>query len=96
MPVFDPVKHYPPHEQDNPFYVQQHGYLLRSQQSTLDEMAAAVDRVSKLQLPVVSTHGPRPFNMQVYLDQIGYCLITRGKVSIDSLKCGPSYFPVNN
>lgn len=46
--MFDPVLHYPSHEQDNRYFVQQYGYLLRPLQSTIDGIAVAVANVAKL------------------------------------------------
>jgi hypothetical protein len=103
MPTYDPAIHYPPHEQDNPYFVQQHGYLERPHPKTLELMQAAIDRVAALPRGNSTNKSRRrPFNVKNYNKSRPVVYITRKTkghpkaVSLDFIKCGPSYFPVSN
>lgn len=103
MPTYNPDRDYPPHPQDNPYFVQQYGYLQRPHPQTMVGIAVAVANECKAKLDkacdaLASTRGPRKFNQTQYAKQrsVTTRTIGRGKTSkvILTQKCGPSYFPV--
>ena len=99
--TYNPETHYPIHPQDNPYFVQQHGYLKRPQQSTLVGIEAAVGRLCNIKGPKAikcPKRRPLPSNKVYNKSRPVVSLpVNRptGKLTHTlRQKCGPSYFPV--